>query len=388
MKSAQGAIKPAVPHPSHTTVLSIVVFSFPQSPSVLHRSVCISPKSKLSSCLSLVLITIMKLSTLALLAVGVLAQRPENTSICDYYTTALLKDNTAKNQATVLTALVNTVVLGSKMPKPNITGVTFPMVDGLNGILDPMATFMGQGANLLPYFDGGLASSNRGGSSGVAVNFLDDGGAAPLTMFMPATGTSSNQYKLLTHLYQFFGTLLKCSQQGSGADFPSYEGEASMYKVHKFMALNSSQVGYFIQQVGLAAKSFGVADADVTAVGDALTSLFDVRCGAATAAVPAQGPQLQSICITSDCKEAANASCDSYAAAVDPGVANSTLAMGEGNSSSAATSSASGSMATGGSGSSPSGTSPSTPAVSQGAAPMNVAGVLAAGGAAAFAFFL
>jgi hypothetical protein len=328
-------------------------------------------------------IIIMKLSTLALFAVGVLAQRPSNTSICDYYTTALLKDNTAKNQATVLTALVNTVVLGSKMPKPNITGVTFPMVDGLNGILDPMATFMGQGANLLPYFDGGLASSNRGGSSGVAVNFLDDGGAAPLTMFKPADGTSSNQYTLLTHLYQFFGTLLKCSQQGMGNDFPAYEGQASMYKVHKFMALNSSQVGYFIQQVGLAAKSFGVADADVTAVGDALTSLFDVRCGPPTAAVPAQGPQLQSICTTSDCKEAANASCGSYAAAVDPGVANSTLAMGEGNSSSTATSSASGSMGTGSSGA-----SPSTPAVSQGAAPMNVAGLFAVGGAAAFAFFL
>ena len=47
--------------------------------------------------------------------------------------------------------------------------------------------------NLLPYFDGGLESSNKGGKSGEAVNFLDDGGAAPLMDSKPANGTSSNQ---------------------------------------------------------------------------------------------------------------------------------------------------------------------------------------------------
>ena len=51
----------------------------------------------------------------------------------------------------------------------------------------------GTDVNLLPYFDGGLASSNRGGDSGVAVNFLDDGGAVPLMLNKPANGTDSNQ---------------------------------------------------------------------------------------------------------------------------------------------------------------------------------------------------
>lgn len=41
------------------------------------------------------------------------AQRPEDESICDYYTTALLKENTAENQATLLTLVVNTVVIGN-----------------------------------------------------------------------------------------------------------------------------------------------------------------------------------------------------------------------------------------------------------------------------------
>lgn len=116
---------------------------------------------------------------------------PSNTSICDYYTTALLTNNTAANQATILTLLVNTVVIGN-YTKPTIPGVKFPdMV--VPGILDANATYMGKPVNLLPYFDGGLASSNRGGKSGVSVNFLDDGGAVPLMMNKPANGTSSNQ---------------------------------------------------------------------------------------------------------------------------------------------------------------------------------------------------
>jgi hypothetical protein len=44
---------------------------------------------------------------------GVMAQRPDNTSICDFYTTALLKNNTALNQKTLLTLVVNTAVIGN-----------------------------------------------------------------------------------------------------------------------------------------------------------------------------------------------------------------------------------------------------------------------------------
>ena len=128
--------------------------------------------------------------TAGLLAGLAAAQRPNNTSICDYYTTALLKNNTAANQATILTLLVNTVVIGN-YTKPTIPGVKFPDIV-VPGIL-ANGTYMGTQVNLLPYFDGGLASNNRGGSSGVAVNFLDDGGAVPLTMNKPANGTTSNQ---------------------------------------------------------------------------------------------------------------------------------------------------------------------------------------------------
>jgi hypothetical protein len=113
--------------------------------------------------------------------------RPTNESICDYYTTAALKNNTAANQMTLLTLLVNTAVIGN-YSKDALPGKV------VQGILNPNGTTTnGTKVNLLPYFDGGLASSNRGGSEGVAVNFLDDGGAVPLTLNMPANGTSSNQ---------------------------------------------------------------------------------------------------------------------------------------------------------------------------------------------------
>lgn len=116
---------------------------------------------------------------------AVMAGRPSNESICDYYTTALLKQNTAKNQYTLLTLLVNTAVIGN-YTQPNV-GVSVP------GILNPNGMYNGTKVNLVPYFDGGLASTNDGGKMGVAKNFLDGGGAAPLMKNMPADDKTSNQ---------------------------------------------------------------------------------------------------------------------------------------------------------------------------------------------------
>ncbi|KAI0455219.1 hypothetical protein F5B21DRAFT_523941 [Xylaria acuta] len=258
-----------------------------------------------------------KATALAVMANTAQAQRPENTSICDYYTTALLKDNTADNQATLLTLVVNTVVIGN-YTQPNV-GVK------VAGILAP-GKYNGTDVSLLPYFTGDLASSNRGGDHGVSVNFLDDGGAEPLKKNKPANTESSSQYFLLTHLYQFFGSLLGCSKQGMPG-FDAYSGHASLYEVHKFMALDPYEVGYFITQVGLAASSFGVADSDVQAVGKALISLFDYRCAPPTTVIESQGPQLQAICIAEDCPLAEKATCDSYEPVVEPSSVSSSGSM-------------------------------------------------------------
>jgi hypothetical protein len=133
---------------------------------------------------------------------------------------------------------------------------------------------------------------------------------------------------LLTHLYQFFGSLLGCSEQGM-AGFDAYSADPSMYDVHKFMDLSKAEMDYFITQVGLSAASFGVADADVTAVGESLNKLFNVRCAPATEVIKGQGKQLQSICINEEtCPLAEDAVCSKYDKATEPEMAgNSTTTM-------------------------------------------------------------
>ena len=116
--------------------------------------------------------------------VSVLAQRPADVSICDYYAGALLETSNATTQNTLLTLLVNTAVIGN---------YTQPNKNAVPGILAEDAMYNGTKVNLLQFFDGSLASTNRDGKKGVAINFLDDGGAAPLEENKPATGTDSNQ---------------------------------------------------------------------------------------------------------------------------------------------------------------------------------------------------
>jgi hypothetical protein len=116
----------------------------------------------------------MKLSIFSGLAVAgsVVAQQ----SLCNKYTAALFGSNSEANQELLLTKLVNTVVIGN---------YTAGAANAVPGILTP-TTYMGEQVNLLQYFDGTLASSNRGGKCGVKVNFLDGGGATPLTHDKPA----------------------------------------------------------------------------------------------------------------------------------------------------------------------------------------------------------
>lgn len=94
------------------------------------------------------------------------------------------------------------------------------------------------------------------------------------------------------------------------------------------MDLDSAQVGYFIEQVGLSAASFGVAKSDITAVADALNKLFGYRCAPKTTVIPAQGPQFQSVCTDSDCPLADNAMCSAQPQMPDPMVADKTMGMG------------------------------------------------------------
>lgn len=110
--------------------------------------------------------------------------RPKNTSICDYYAAAALGQSNSSTQYTLLTLLVNTALVGN---------YSNSSTSHVPGILASNATINGTSVNLLPYFDGTLASSNRGGKVGKSINFLDDGGAAPLKENKPSNSPNSNQ---------------------------------------------------------------------------------------------------------------------------------------------------------------------------------------------------
>jgi hypothetical protein len=115
---------------------------------------------------------------------------------------------------------------------------------------------------------------------------------------------------LLTHLYQFFGKLLDCSAYNT-SEFPAYSGH-DMASSHAFMNLDPSEFGYFVQQVGLAATSFGVTEEDVTAVATALQKLFGYKCSPAATVIPEQGMTLNSICQNEDCPLDPKATCAAY----------------------------------------------------------------------------
>ncbi|SMR45713.1 unnamed protein product [Zymoseptoria tritici ST99CH_3D1] len=235
-------------------------------------------------------------------------EHPPAPSLCDKYTTALLKDNTAANQQTVLTLIVNTAIIGNYSSNPGSL-VAVP------GILAP-GTGDYAGVDLSVYFTGALKSTNRGGKTGVSVNLLDGGGAAPLKKNKPADDTTSNQHRLVSHLYPYFAGLLGCSLFGNTTD--PYPGPTSMYELHKFMALDEKQIGWFINNVGLSAASFGVTEEDVTTVGKALESTFGMRCSPPAKGPQSKAPELQAICIEPTCPLSTQPVCGQYDPVIEP----------------------------------------------------------------------
>lgn len=171
------------------------------------------------------LTTVRSITALLLVAVAQ-AQRPNTTSICDYYANKVAGNNTAATQYLLMTLILNTAFLGNYS--------TYSSGVAVNGVATA-GEYKGTPVNDLPFFDAGYASANDFKTPhGVAKSFLDDGGPVPLSKNLPSNGnTSSLQYNLLTHAYQIFGLLLNCSLQGTSPDFPAYQGKASMYEVHK-----------------------------------------------------------------------------------------------------------------------------------------------------------
>jgi len=115
------------------------------------------------------------------------AERPKNTTICDYYAEKTVGANTAENQRVLMHLILANALLGPYSKYSTVKVPNFP------GSLVP-TTFAGDYVDLRGYFNGGLASANTGLDHGVSVNFLDDGGLDAARQNKPGFGNkTSNQ---------------------------------------------------------------------------------------------------------------------------------------------------------------------------------------------------
>ena len=113
------------------------------------------------------------------------AQRPDNITVCDYYTPIITgKDNSPESQYELMLKITHTFIVGNYLT-PNgdvkVAGIAAP------------GTFGGHEVALLPYFTGGYASTNLGTGKGVAYNWLDSGAATALLANTPANDHNSHQ---------------------------------------------------------------------------------------------------------------------------------------------------------------------------------------------------
>lgn len=197
--------------------------------------------------------------TIAAVVSTVAAQNATAPSFCDKYTTALFMNNTAENQLKLLTAVVNTAVIGNCESIDPQSYKSMILTIHRQRVQDRQSCrrypcegrIHGRGSrspSILQWWSQveqqrwikrrGRQLSRRWWSCS-----LDDGHGIKRhqlssTVHIPPQQSSStitnSSRLLLTHLYEYFGSLLQCSQQG-GKEYPAYAGFGSQYDVHKYV---------------------------------------------------------------------------------------------------------------------------------------------------------
>ena len=103
-----------------------------------------------------------------------LAQRPDNSSLCDYYAENLYGDNSNVSQGKLIRGIVSLAFGGPSGLKNDS--------EDLTGILNP-GTFQNLPVDLQPWFNGSKDSTNLNNAP-VGINWLDGGGIKPLSDFL------------------------------------------------------------------------------------------------------------------------------------------------------------------------------------------------------------
>ena len=99
------------------------------------------------------------------------------------------------------------------------------------------------------------------------------------------------------------------------------------------MDLDTAQNSWFIENVGLAAASFGVSQDDINTVATTLNGTFGYRCAPAVTVIPSAGPVYESICQNVTCPIAPNSTCGSGPAVQYPAAVGAMSGAGSSSSS-------------------------------------------------------
>ena len=134
---------------------------------------------------------------------------------------------------------------------------------------------------------------------------------------LPPTSIYANcqsRSRLFAHFFQAFSHIFGCSDppspppSGSGSS-----GSLSLAYVHKYMNLNYTDLGHFINQLSMATANYGFSEQDSKTSSTDLNGMYNVRCAPPVTENPNKGPQLLSLCQADTCPLAVpNADCAAY----------------------------------------------------------------------------
>ncbi|KAI0140197.1 hypothetical protein GGR57DRAFT_488258 [Xylariaceae sp. FL1272] len=225
----------------------------------------------------------------------VAAQRPSDASICDYYAEAKYGSNSSDSQFKLMEHIVALAFGG---------GTDLKGASNLStGILNT-GNFEGLAVNLRPWFDGSEPTTNLNDQA-VGIDWLDDGAQKPLMDFLEGESSSvvldkgSNEFRLFAHFYSAFGHVFGCTLVQGFPKANDSGGPINLAYVHKYMNLNQTHLGHFIDQLTLASKFYGFSDADADTLNTYMNAHYNVRC------LPADNGQLTSLCQAPECPLAA-----------------------------------------------------------------------------------